>query len=96
MIQKTYLKTKDQCKVKFTISLENAERVEIMGLNDDWSTPAVMSRKKSGIFECVQTLPKNSQHEFKYLVNGTEWRNDPDADGETPNAYGGTNSLLVV
>ena len=96
MIQKTYLKTKDQCKVKFSVSLDNADRVEILGLNNDWQNPVVMSKKKGDIFESVQTLPKNSQHEFKYLVNGTEWRNDPDADGEAPNEYGGTNSLLVV
>ncbi|MBD1395771.1 isoamylase early set domain-containing protein [Pontibacter sp. JH31] len=96
MIQKTYLKTKDQCKVKFTISMENAEKIELVGLNDDWSNPVAMGKKKGDIFECVKTLPKNSQHEFKYLVNGSEWRNDPDADGETSNEYGGTNSLLVI
>jgi hypothetical protein len=96
MIHKTYMKTKDQCKVKFTLSLENAERVEIRGLNDDWSSPVLMGRKKGGIFESVQSLPRNTQHEFKYLVDGTEWRNDPDADGESPNEYGGTNSLLVL
>ncbi|WP_299824849.1 isoamylase early set domain-containing protein [uncultured Pontibacter sp.] len=96
MIQKTYLKTKDQCKVKFAVSIEDADRVEILGLNNDWDKPLAMSRKKNGIFECVQTLPKNSIHEFKYLVNGTEWRNDPDADSENPNEYGGTNSVLTV
>jgi hypothetical protein len=96
MIQKTYMKTKDQCKVKFTISLEQADKVEILGLNNDWSSPIKMSKKKGGIFECVQTLPRHTQHEFKYLVNGTEWRNDPDADGEAPNEYGGTNTLLVL
>lgn len=96
MIQKTYLKTRDQCKVKFTVSQENAERVEILGLNNDWNTPIRMSKKKGGVFESVQTLPKNSQHEFKYLLNGADWRNDPDADGETANEYGGTNSLLVL
>ncbi|WP_018478808.1 isoamylase early set domain-containing protein [Pontibacter roseus] len=96
MIQKTYMKTKDQCKVKFAVSIEGADRVEILGLNDDWQNPIAMSRKKNGTFECVQTIPKNSTHEFKYLVDGTDWRNEPDADGEAPNEYGGTNSLLVV
>ncbi|NEM99133.1 isoamylase early set domain-containing protein [Pontibacter burrus] len=96
MIQKTNLKTKDQCKVKFTASFDNAERVEIRGLNNDWDTPVPMARKKNGTFEAVQTLPKNSQHEFKYVINGTEWRNDPEADGEAPNEFGETNSLLIV
>lgn len=96
MIQKTYLKTKDQCKVKFTLNLPDAETVEILGLNGDWNTPIRMNKKKGGMFESVQTLQRNTQHEFKYLVNGTDWRNDPDADGETPNDYGGTNALLVL
>lgn len=96
MIQKTYLKTKDQCKVKFTTKTEGAEKVEVAGLNGDWENPLPLSRKKDGSFSCEVSLPKNSTHEFKYLVNGSDWRNDPDADGEAPNEYGGTNSLLVL
>lgn len=96
MIQKTYLKTKDLCKVKFTVRMDGAERIEILGLNDNWETPVAMGRKRDGNFSYEVTLPKNSQHEFKYLVNGHDWRNEPDADGEVPNQYGGTNSLLVL
>ena len=96
MIQKTYLKTKDHCKVKFTMHLAEAERVEIRGLNGDWNAPIQMNRKKGGVFESVQTLPRHSQHEFKFLVDGTEWRNDPDADREALNGFGGTNTLLVL
>ncbi|PRY10115.1 AMP-activated protein kinase-like protein [Pontibacter ummariensis] len=96
MIQKTYLKTKDQCKVKFTVSIENADKVEVVGLNDDWDNPIEMNKKKGDTFEIVQSLPKNTHHEFKYLVNGSEWRNDPEADGEAPNEFGGTNSILAV
>ncbi|HEY4651435.1 MAG TPA: isoamylase early set domain-containing protein, partial [Pontibacter sp.] len=83
-------------KVKFTVSFENAESAAILGLNNDWDNPVTMSKKKNGAFEAVQTLPKNSQHEFKYLVNGSEWHNDATADGEVPNEFGGTNSLLVL
>jgi hypothetical protein len=32
MVQKTYFKTKDYCKVKFAVNIENAETVEILGL----------------------------------------------------------------
>jgi hypothetical protein len=96
MIQKVYLKTKDQCKVKFVTKLENADRVEIIGLNDDWSNPIEMKKKKDGSFSCEVSLPKNTQHEFKYLVDGTEWRNEPDADSENENDFGGTNSVLTI
>lgn len=96
MVQKTYYKTKDYCKVKFSFNVENAETVEILGLNSDWENSVIMSRKKDGSFSADVNLPKESKHEFKYLVNETLWLNEPEADGETPNEYGGTNSVLTV
>jgi hypothetical protein len=96
MIQKTYYKTKDYCKVKFTVNLENAETVAILGLNSDWDNSIVMSRKKDGSFTCDVSLPKNTQHEFKYLVNEMLWINEPEADREDPNVFGGKNSVIIL
>jgi hypothetical protein len=96
MIQKTYFKTKNYCKVKFSFAVENAETIEILGLNSDWENAIVMSKKKDGSFGCDVSLPKNSQHEFKYRVNATEWINDPAADSESPNVYGGSNSVISL
>lgn len=96
MIQKTYFKTKDYCKVKFSFAGENAETVEILGLNSDWENAIVMSKKKDGSFTCDVSLPKNSQHEFKYRVNTSEWLNEPGADGQHTNVYGGSNSVITL
>jgi len=96
MIQKTYFKTKDYCKVKFSFAGENAETVEILGLNSDWENSVVMSKKKDGSFTCDVSLPKNSQHEFKYLVNASEWLNEPEADAQNANAFGGSNSVISL
>ena len=96
MVQKTYFKTKDYCKVKFTFSLENAETVEILGLNSDWENSIIMSKKKDGTFTSDVSLPKNTQHEFKYRVNGNLWVNEPEADSQSPNGFGGSNSVLVL
>ena len=49
---KTYYKTKDYCKVKFSYQLEKAEVVEILGLNTDWENAIIMSKKKDGTFLC--------------------------------------------
>ena len=46
MVQKTYYKTKDYCKVKFSFTVENAETIEILGLNSDWENAVIMSKKK--------------------------------------------------
>ena len=96
MIQKTYFKTKDYCKVKFTFAPENAETVEILGLNSDWENGVILKKKKDGTFSAEVSLPKDTQQQFKYLVNKTEWLNDTEADSEQVNEYGGTNSILVL
>ena len=96
MVTKTYFKTKDYCKVKFSVRPENAETVEILGLNSDWEHSIIMSRKKDGTFSSEVSLPKNSQHEFKYRINETEWLNEPEADSQATNSFGGVNSVLVL
>ena len=96
MVQKTYFKTKDYCKVKFSFKVEDAETVEILGLNSDWENSILMSKKKDGSFSADVNLPKETRHEFKYLVNETIWLNEPAADSEAPNVYGGSNSVIVL
>jgi hypothetical protein len=96
MVQKTYYKTKDYCKVKFSFKVDNAETIEILGLNSDWKNSVIMSKKKDGSFSADVNLPKESTHEFKYRVNETRWLNDPDADKEVPNEFGGSNSVIVL
>jgi len=96
MVLKTYYKTKDYCKVKFSFKIENAETIEILGLNSDWQKSIIMSKKKDGSFSADVTLPKDSKHEFKYRVNETEWINEPGADSQSPNEYGGSNSVIVL
>jgi Glycogen recognition site of AMP-activated protein kinase len=96
MVQKTYYKTKDYCKVKFSFTVENAETIEILGLNSDWENSVIMSKKKDGTFSADVNLPKDSTHEFKYLVNEKEWLNEPEADTVAQNVYGGTNSVISL
>ena len=96
MISKTYFKTKDYVKVKFSVKPESADSVAIVGLNDDWKTLVYMSRKKDGQFTADISLPKSSQHEFKYLVDDKEWLNEPEADSQHQNPFGTVNSVLII
>ncbi|HEV8506737.1 MAG TPA: isoamylase early set domain-containing protein [Chitinophagaceae bacterium] len=96
MILKTYYKTKEYCKVKFSFKDENADTVQIRGLNSDWQKSIVMAKKKDGSFTADVTLPKDSKHQFKYVVNETEWLNEPEADSQEPNEFGGSNSVIVL
>lgn len=96
MIAKTYYKTKDYCKVKFSFTPENADTVQILGLNSDWQKSVLMNRKRDGSFAAEVNLPKDSRHQFKYLVNDSQWLNEPEADSLEPNEFGGSNSVLVL
>jgi hypothetical protein len=96
MLQKTYYKTKDYCKVKFSFQPAQAEKVEILGLNSNWEQSIVMSKKKDGSFSADVNLPKETTHEFKYLVDETLWLNDESADAEVINEFGGTNSVVTL
>lgn len=96
MILKTYYKTKDYCKVKFTFNDKQAETVEVFGLNSNWQESLSLKKKKDGSFSADINLPKESTHEFKYLINQNKWLNDPDADSEVPNEYGGSNSQITI
>jgi 1,4-alpha-glucan branching enzyme len=96
MVQKTYLKTKDYCKVKFSVEADTAKSVKILGLNNDWNTPVAMSKKKTGEFSVEVSLPKNTEHQFKYLVDEVKWINDPQSDSQLPDAFGGSNSVISL
>lgn len=96
MITKTYFKTKDYCKVKFSFTPEQAETVEILGLNSDWEKSVFMSKKKDGSFSAEVSLPKNSIHAFKYRIDNTTWINEAAADAQQPNEFGGSNSIIEL
>ena len=82
--------------MKFTFNFDNAETIEVSGLNNDWQNTVIMSKKKDGSFSCDINLPKNSNHEFRYLINNNIWLNEPEADGENQNVFGGINSVINV
>jgi len=95
MIEKKYFKTKDYVKVKFTLNTE-AKKVDILGLNNEWKKGIAMTKKKEGRFSAELNLPKESSHEFRYFVDKKVWLNDEQADAETANIFGTTNSVVTL
>lgn len=84
MIEKTYLKTKPECKVKFALpaeQLEGAKKVFLVGDFNNWDESATPMRKqKTGMFASTINLEKDKQYQFRYLVDGSTWLNDDSAD----------------
>lgn len=98
MLKKKYLKSKEVCKVTFYTPVElEAEDVQLVGDFNQWNESATpMEALKDGRFKVTVDLEKDSQYQFRYLVNGCEWHNDWDADEYIPNPFSGDNSVVEV
>ena len=88
MIEKTYLKTKPECKVKLALPAEaigDAKSVAVVGDFNNWdSTANPMKKQKSGIFVSTLNLDIETSYQFRYVLDGTEWLNDDMADAYVP------------
>jgi 1,4-alpha-glucan branching enzyme len=98
VLKKQYTKSKDECKVTFYLGKEvRAESATLVGDFNDWNeTSHPMEALKDGRFKITVTLPAGREYQFRYLVNRTEWHNDPEADKYVPNPHGSENSVVVV
>lgn len=98
MLKKQQLKTKPVCKVTFSLPADiQAETAFLVGDFNDWSEEATpMKKAKDGSFSVTLNLDRDKEFQFRYLVNKTDWRNDPEADKYVPNPFEGDNSVVVT
>lgn len=99
MLEKQYLKTKkSECKVTFSLpAAVQAENVYLVGDFNAWDEKATpMKKQKDGSFKTTLSLGTGRDYQFRYLVNGSEWHNDWEADKYLPNPFSGDNSVVAV
>jgi 1,4-alpha-glucan branching enzyme len=98
MLDKNYLKTRNVCKVTFSLpAAVQGENVFLVGDFNEWSETATpMKRQKDGSFTVTLELDKGKEYQFRYLVNGSEWHNDWQADRYVPNPFSGDNSVVAI
>jgi 1,4-alpha-glucan branching enzyme len=98
MLKKQFLKTKNVCKVTFSLpAAVQGETVYLVGDFNSWDEHShPMKRQKDGSFTLTVDLEKGREYQFRYLVNGTEWHNDWEADRYVPNPFSGDNSVVVA
>ena len=95
MLKKKFFKTKDECEVTFEINVENADQVELVSEHNGWE-PIEMKQVKNGPFRTKVRMPIEGQFQFRYLVDGAEWRNDEAADAYWANEHGTDNSVIFT
>ena len=98
MLKKQYANSKSTCKVTFYTPAEiAAETIYLVGDFNNWDEQATpMEKLKDGRFKTTLDLEKDNEYQFRYLVNGSEWHNDWEADKYVPNPYTGDNSVVVT
>lgn len=96
MLKKQFLKSKPVCKVTFyTPDALQADTVHLVGDFNNWSeTDTPMKQLKDGRFSVTLDLEAGREYQFRYLINGTEWHNDWEADKYVPNPFIGDNSVV--
>ncbi|MGD9930967.1 MAG: isoamylase early set domain-containing protein [Mangrovibacterium sp.] len=100
-IKKQYLKTNGTCKVTFKLKedIGNVERVQIPGEFNNWDLNCEpMKKLKSGGFSQTLNLETGKSYQFRYLINGSVWENEPEADQFVPNGIspGEENSVIEL
>jgi len=99
-IIKVYLKTKPICKVTFSIPKENhpgARTINVVGEFNNWSPKATpMIAYKNGSFAATIDLSVNNQYQFRYLLDGIDWKNDWEADNYVHCPYGNCHNSVVA
>jgi 1,4-alpha-glucan branching enzyme len=95
MFTKKFFKTKDEVEVTFQWPKGESDisSIAVCGEFNDWQpTPMKLNRQK--VFTTKVRVPKNSQVQFRYLINEVQWENDDQADSYVWNEFGSENSVI--
>jgi 1,4-alpha-glucan branching enzyme len=73
-----------------------AQSVNLAGDFNNWSTTAdPMTQADDGTWQLTKPLPAGS-HAYKFVINGTDWKEDPNAAEFIDDGFGGKNSVVTV
>jgi hypothetical protein len=100
-IKRQYLKSRNTCKVTFTlprIAAKDAKSVFVVGDFNNWNVYAnPMKRLKNGEYTTRIELDPGREYQFRYLIDQSRWENDWNADKYIKNPYGDSdNSVIIV
>lgn len=94
MLTKKFFKTKDEAEVTFEFNRSDVKTAFLYGDFNDWQAIEMKLNKKTKSFKAKVRLPKGGLFHFRYLLNGSEWENDYEADQYIQNEFGSENSVV--
>jgi len=84
-------------RLMFVFHDDNADSVSVAGDFNGWSHAATpLKRNDSGLWFTQIVVPQAGRFEYKFIINGRRWLEDPSNGMKTPDNYGGLNSVLVI
>ncbi len=96
--KKQFLKSKPVCKVSFRLDAAEANgatKVQLLGDFNNWDESSEpMTALKSNDFTTTLELETGKEYQFRYLIDGTTWKNDAQADSFASNAFGEENGII--
>jgi 1,4-alpha-glucan branching enzyme len=84
-------------RLLFLFHDDTATRVSVAGDFNEWSpitTP--LKRNGSGLWSTDIVVPSAGRFEYKFIIDGQRWIDDPSNGMKVPDNYGGLNSVVVV
>jgi 1,4-alpha-glucan branching enzyme len=99
-VEKKFTKSKPVCKVKFSLSGDAytaASSILLVADFNHWQIGETPLKKgKNGVWSVTVELETGREYQFRYLIDGTNWENDPEADKYLPSGLGSENSVLSL
>ena len=81
--------------VEFSYTDPKATAVSVVGDFNDWNKDKNPLKLENGTWKGSMTL-KPGRHEYKFVVNNTDWITDPKSSETVADKYGGRSSILVA
>lgn len=80
---------------RLTFSVEDERPVSVVGDFNGWDPLAhPLVRRSNGTRSVAVNIPAGSSVRFRYLADGGEFFDDPQADGVEPNEMGGSHCVV--
>jgi serine protease AprX len=84
-------------RLMFVFHDDHAQSVSVAGDFNGWSQAATpLKKNESGLWCTELTAPRVGRLEYKFIINGQRWLEDPSNGLKAPDNHGGLNSVLVI
>ena len=84
-------------RLLFLFHDDAAESVSVAGDFNSWDRLAApLKRIDSGLWSTEIVVPPSGRFEYKFIVNGNRWIEDPSNGMKVPDKFGGLNSVVVL